>query len=110
MSRKRRREGGVFVDIVTPASYIETTKSRPWIWQGPRVQEGCMERIKAFCLAGIGLLVWSVAGCASWNAFQRAGDLQMAGLGAAVEVLRDEKGMAYIHAANDDDLLRAQAS
>ncbi|MEN6508224.1 MAG: penicillin acylase family protein, partial [Smithella sp.] len=49
-----------------------------------------------------------LTGCAHINTFQREGDLRIPGLKAAVEVLRDEQGIAYIYAANEEDLLRAQ--
>jgi penicillin amidase len=42
------------------------------------------------------------------NQFQREGEIVLAGLKAPVKVIRDEKGMAYIYAENEDDLLRAQ--
>ena len=56
------------------------------------------------------LCVWSLVtlGCTHLNTFQREGDLRMTILKAPVDVLRDEKGMAYIYAASEDDLIRAQ--
>ncbi|MBM4314505.1 MAG: penicillin acylase family protein, partial [Deltaproteobacteria bacterium] len=42
------------------------------------------------------------------NDFQRGGRLLLPGLQEEVRVVRDEKGMAYIHATNDNDLIRAQ--
>jgi penicillin amidase len=48
------------------------------------------------------------AGCSHLNSFQREGEIRLEGLKAPVEVLRDEKGMAYIHAESVEDLLRAQ--
>ncbi len=48
------------------------------------------------------------AGCTHLNTFQREGEIRFPGLKAAVEVLRDEQGIAYIYAANEEDLLRAQ--
>jgi len=42
------------------------------------------------------------------NDFDRGGRLIVPGLKAEVKVLRDEKGMAFIYAANEDDLIRAQ--
>lgn len=49
-----------------------------------------------------------LTGCAHFNTFQREGDLHFPGLKADVEVFRDDQGIAYIYAANEDDLLRAQ--
>jgi penicillin amidase len=56
------------------------------------------------------MIVWCFmnTSCAHLNTFQREGDLRLPGLRSSVEVLRDEQGIAYIHAANDEDLLRAQ--
>jgi penicillin G amidase len=42
------------------------------------------------------------------NDFQREGRLVLSGLKGEVKVVRDEKGMAYIHAADENDLIRAQ--
>jgi penicillin amidase len=42
------------------------------------------------------------------NDFDRGGRLLLPGLQKEVKVVRDENGMAYIHAANEDDLARAQ--
>ncbi len=42
------------------------------------------------------------------NDFDRGGRLIVSGLKAEVRVVRDEKGMAYIYAADEDDLIRAQ--
>jgi penicillin amidase len=42
------------------------------------------------------------------NSYARSGELSLAGLKAPVTVQRDEKGMAYIYAQNEDDLFMAQ--
>ncbi len=42
------------------------------------------------------------------NSFQRGGELALKGLTDSVKVLRDEKGMAYIYAANSHDAFYAQ--
>ena len=42
------------------------------------------------------------------NDFERGGRLVLPGLKGEVKVVRDEKGMAYIHAADENDLIRAQ--
>lgn len=42
------------------------------------------------------------------NDFKKEGTLKLAGLKAPVEVVRDEKGMAYIYAKNFDDAIMAQ--
>jgi penicillin amidase len=56
----------------------------------------------------VGLACMIHTGCAYFNTFQREGEILFPGLKAGVEVLRDEQGIAYIHAANEEDLLRAQ--
>lgn len=50
----------------------------------------------------------AVLGLPRLNDFQRRGRLVLSGLAGEVRVVRDEKGMAYIHAAGEEDLLRAQ--
>ncbi len=50
----------------------------------------------------------AVLGLPRLNDFQRKGRLVLSGLAGEVRVVRDEKGMAYIHAADEEDLLRAQ--
>ena len=52
--------------------------------------------------------VWLTAGCSTINSYQRKGELDLPGLREKVEVLRDEKGMAYIHASSLDDAIMAQ--
>jgi penicillin amidase len=54
------------------------------------------------------LSILLAAGCARLNSFQRDGEIRLDGLKAPVEVVRDEKGMAYVYAADEHDLLRAQ--
>jgi penicillin G amidase len=44
----------------------------------------------------------------SLNDFQKDGTLKLAGLNAPVEVVRDEKGMAYVYAKSQDDAIMAQ--
>jgi len=63
--------------------------------------------IKLFPLFFIFLVV-ILSGCASMNRYQREGTLILKGLKNPVTVLRDEKGMAYIHARDMDDALMAQ--
>lgn len=41
------------------------------------------------------------------NTYQSGGELTLPGLSAPAKVVRDAKGMAYIHAANMDDVCRA---
>jgi penicillin amidase len=48
-----------------------------------------------------------LAGCAGLNRYQTDGTLVLKGLAAPVKVVRDEKGMAYIHADSLDDAMRA---
>ncbi len=43
-----------------------------------------------------------------FNAFQTAGELKLPGLEDRVKVTRDSRGMAYIHAQNNNDLFFAQ--
>jgi len=42
------------------------------------------------------------------NRTKRDGTIKLKGLSSEVTVIRDQKGMPYIHAANTDDLLKAQ--
>ena len=67
-------------------------------------------KTRRISLIMIGLGIWCLIGlgCAHLNTFHREGDLHLAALKAPVEVLRDGQGMAYIYAASDDDLFRAQ--
>ena len=54
------------------------------------------------------IVVQLIAGCSSFNSFQRDGQLTLDTLGEPVSVLRDENGMPYIYAKTVDDLIRAQ--
>lgn len=54
-------------------------------------------------LTGMLLLV----GCAGFNRYPTDGTLALDGLTAPVRVVRDEKGMAYIHAGSLEDAMRA---
>jgi len=67
-------------------------------------------RQKRSFLPGVILIVvlQLVAGCSSFNSFQRDGELVLDALDGPVSVIRDEKGMPYIHAEHMDDLIRAQ--
>jgi len=67
-----------------------------------------MKRLMLLVIAGTGLWCFLLTGCAHLNTFQREGDILISGLKAPVLVLRDEQGMAYIHAADEADLLWAQ--
>ena len=49
----------------------------------------------------------SLTACASWNSYQDSGRLSLTGLQAPVKVVRDEKGMPYIFAANWPDAFEA---
>ncbi|MHB8137925.1 MAG: penicillin acylase family protein [Smithellaceae bacterium] len=64
--------------------------------------------IKSIPFVIVSILSIMNLGCAHLNTFQREGDLRFHELKAAVEVLRDEQGVAYIYAANEEDLFRAQ--
>jgi len=48
-----------------------------------------------------------IAGCAGLNRYPTDGSLVLKGIDAPVKVVRDEKGMAYIHAETLDDAMRA---
>jgi len=61
-----------------------------------------------FVIVGATICGLLLTGCDRLNSFQKEGDISISGLKANVEVIRDEKGMAYIYAANEDDLLWAQ--
>ena len=67
-----------------------------------------MKRWNLRLLVAMALSILLAAGCARLNSFQRDGEIRLAGLKAPVEVVRDEKGMAYLYAADEHDLLRAQ--
>lgn len=66
-----------------------------------------MKRIPAILFSVMSLL-FVLSGCALLNRYQTDGEVTLQGLGAPVQVLRDEKGMAYIHAKTIDDALMAQ--
>jgi len=48
-----------------------------------------------------------LAGCAGFNRYPTEGSLVLNDLASPVKVIRDEKGMAYIHAETLDDAMRA---
>lgn len=48
-----------------------------------------------------------LAGCAGFNRYPTGGSLILNDLASPVKVIRDEKGMAYIHATTLDDAMRA---
>ncbi len=54
------------------------------------------------------LCLLALTGCALLNRYQTSGEISLPGLGAPVTVVRDEKGMAYIHAQTVGDALMAQ--
>ena len=54
------------------------------------------------------LIVINPFGASPFNRYTKSGNLVLPGLQAPVTVHRDEKGMAYIYAANMEDLLIAQ--
>lgn len=62
-------------------------------------------------ILGILILVLVVSGyffVTSSNNYEASGDLQLKGLEAPVRVIRDDKGMPYIHAKSLHDLMMAQ--
>ncbi len=54
------------------------------------------------------LIVINPFGASPFNRYTKSGNLDLPGLNEPVTVHRDEKGMAYIYAANMEDLLMAQ--
>ena len=54
------------------------------------------------------LIVVNPFGASPLNRYRKSGNLTLPGLTSPVTVVRDEKGMAYIYAANTEDLLMAQ--
>jgi len=67
-----------------------------------------MRWIKWIAAAAIALILAVVLLFPRLNDFQQGGRVTLAGLKGEVRVVRDEKGMAYIHAADENDLIRAQ--
>jgi penicillin amidase len=67
-----------------------------------------MKSTRGWSLWWVVLVAFFLSGCAGWNSYQHKGQLQLAGLRQPVKVLRDEKGMAYIYAANLEDAIMAQ--
>ncbi len=67
-----------------------------------------MRLIRFFILGMMLMMISSFYGCAALNNYQANGTLKLTGLKQPVEVIRDEKGMAYIRAGNLDDALKAQ--
>jgi len=67
-----------------------------------------MKRLMLFVIVCATIECLLFTGCESLNSFKKEGDIRISGLKATVEVIRDEKGMAYIHAASEDDLFWAQ--
>jgi len=49
-----------------------------------------------------------LCGCSHLNNYQKTGEISVSGLSGKVEVMRDEKGMAYIYADTIDDAIMAQ--
>jgi penicillin amidase len=67
-----------------------------------------MRFIRYFAMGITFVLINGLHGCKSLNNYQTSGTLKLANLSQLVEVVRDEKGMAYIRAGNLDDALTAQ--
>jgi penicillin amidase len=67
-----------------------------------------MKSAGKWSLGWVVLVVFFFSGCAGWNSYQKQGQLHLAGLTQPVKVLRDEKGMPYIYAANLEDAILAQ--
>ena len=67
-----------------------------------------MRWIKWVLAAVFILVLVGVLGLPRVNDFHREGRLVVKGLQKEVKIIRDEKGMAYIYADNEADLIRAQ--
>jgi penicillin G amidase len=67
-----------------------------------------MKRWRRLMIIGLGIWILLSLGCTHLNTFQREGNIRLAILKEPVEVLRDGQGMAYLYAASEDDMLRAQ--
>jgi penicillin amidase len=67
-----------------------------------------MRWIKWIAAVVVLVILAAVLGLPHLNDFQRGGRVTLAGLKGEVRVARDEKGIAYIHAADENDLIRAQ--
>ncbi len=67
-----------------------------------------MRWIKWMAAVVLLLVLVAILGLPRLNDFQREGRLVLPGLHGDVRVVRDEKGMAYIHATDENDLIRAQ--
>lgn len=67
-----------------------------------------MRWLKWIAAAVVVLVLAAVLGLPRLNEFEREGRLVLPGLKGEVRVVRDDKGMAYIHAADEGDLIRAQ--
>ncbi|MEA3233002.1 MAG: penicillin acylase family protein [Thermodesulfobacteriota bacterium] len=67
-----------------------------------------MRFTRSFVLGITVILVSGIYGCTVLNNYQTKGTLKLADLKQPVEVIRDEKGMAYIRAGNLDDAITAQ--
>ncbi|MEA2101619.1 MAG: penicillin acylase family protein [Thermodesulfobacteriota bacterium] len=65
------------------------------------------KKIKSILVIGL-VGVFFLSGCCLINNYQNKGSLGIEGLKEKVRVVRDEKGMAYIYAANTHDALMAQ--
>ena len=65
----------------------------------------CCRRLPVIVLLVVILV--SISACAGLNRYQREGALSLGGLREPVTVRRDEKGMAFIYAANRHDALKA---
>ncbi len=65
---------------------------------------------KRILLSGmlVAIVVAGLVTYASVNRYQRTGEIQLAGLGEPVRVVRDEKGMPFIYAQNHLDATMAQ--
>jgi len=67
-----------------------------------------MKSRRGWSLVCMMLAAFFFSGCSGWNSYQKQGELRLAGLQQPVKVLRDEKGMPYIYAANLEDAIMAQ--
>ncbi len=69
---------------------------------------GISRKWTIFFVLAVVIIGFVVYGFNSLNDYKRSGELNLEGLKAKVRVVRDEKGMPYIFAENEDDVFFAQ--
>lgn len=66
-----------------------------------------MKYITPLCFFSVLITIMILSGCSSLNSFQREGQIRLEGLHGPVSVMRDDHGMAYIHADTIEDAIMA---